>query len=100
VTLIHDIEYLIYSDRPDQIVSADKHAIEQASFSLHGLSIKLGLKLRQWFDLDFATTNIPTRVGLLLRDFVMQDPVWMSTLKLYNVEFGRYSEGGQLGPIT
>lgn len=94
LTLIHDIEYLMYSDRPDMIKASDERAIQLATTDLHGLSIKAGLTIRKTFDLDFYSSEVPTRVGFLLRDFVTQDAEWNEILKAYNVSFGDYMPRG------
>ena len=93
ITMIHDIEYLMYSDNKEFIRKSDSHAIQQASLRPHGLTIKFGLTMGKLLDLDYYTTNVPPRVGFLLRDFVTKDPVWNATLKHYNVTFGNYNNG-------
>jgi len=90
LTLIHDIEYLMYSKRPEIIARSDQTAINQATNNLHGMVIKIGLSIRKGLDLPFYKTIIPEKVGYLLKDFVLQDLEWKSVLEQYGVSFGRY----------
>ncbi len=87
VTLVHDIEYLMYSDNKELIRKADTHAIEQATLDFHGLATRLGLTLGKLLDLNFYSSDIPTNVGYALRDFVLNDPEWRDVINKYEVSF-------------
>jgi hypothetical protein len=91
--LIHDIEYLISTNKDHGTYEADSTAINNTEFSLQGATMFVGLNLRRYFNLPYNTDKdrVHSRqkqdYGKKLKQFIQQDPEWNKLLKQYSLKF-------------
>lgn len=89
VTLIHDIEYLLYSGNPDMTAKSDELAIRESSEGWEGTLIKAGLGVRLAMDLDFNPVKTPYdhQLGQYLKNYVQTNDGWVDVLKPYQLSW-------------
>lgn len=93
LALIHDVDYLRYSGLPEYEIRSDTKAIDNAGFlDLQGLSMKLGLGIKQLLELQGFNptlqgyTDSQTRsVGWQLHQYLASDPKYVKMFKDYGL---------------
>jgi len=78
VTFIHDIDYMSYMDAD----RADDKAIALSDNTLAGMATTLGLSFRKALGLRF---NASSPIGIVLRQYVENDPRYRTTLSRYGL---------------
>lgn len=88
LTMIHDIEYIMYQQESKLIYNSDQQAINESDYSLHGLLIKAGLSIKNILGLDFHSSSVvPPIAGFLLKRYIQNDPLWTNVLADFRVKF-------------
>lgn len=88
VTLVHDIEYLIYVNSYFKTLHSDLTAIINSE-GLESIPIKLGLTLRAVSGIRFNSDSGQDdhRVGLFLKNYILTDHLWSQELSKYNLKW-------------
>jgi hypothetical protein len=90
-TLVHDIEYLIYNSENVDLI--DDTAIQNADWTLPGITTKAGLTFRKFTGWEFnkalpgKSVDETTLIGNSLKYIVTEDPSWKAALQGYSLKW-------------